>query len=407
MPYYTALPDGLITLDVNGGVLVNTSSTYLLNQFSNSDEFDGYDIPGDQGAGVSVSTGDSITLVDNDPSDSASDPTQESPSGTYYGDVTLSTLSVQALGITVEVNPIEGSLFQDDNGTFYIVTEDPIREDGEVSSRLGLTVTIPGIGPLPDTVLDLDLSELSENPLTSGVASSVQGLLDTVVVTVDADGTGSIIVNDFLPCFLASTLIETASGCRPVEHLKTGDLILTKDHGLRPIRWIGSRKLSKRDLVQLPHLRPIRIAAGALGHGKPERDLLVSPQHRILVHSKIAKNRFTTPEVLVAAKQLLLVSGIDYAEDLAEVEYFHFIFDEHEIVTSNGAETESLYTGREALKAMNASALREILDLFPHLKDQASDFRPKAARKLLSGREGRDLAYRHVHKKRDLLELSR
>lgn len=406
MPYYTALPDGLVTLDLGGGIVVDTSATYLLNDFSDSDEFDGYDVPGDQGAGVSVSPGDPITLVDDDPSDAATDPTQDSPSGTYYGDVTLSTASVVLLGITVEVNPISGSLFQADDGTFYIVTDDPIREDGAASPRLGLTVTVPGVPPLvPDTVLDIPLSGLADNPLTAPIAGLAQTALDTVVVTVDADGTGSIIVDDFLPCFVSGTLIETAEGCRPVEELRTGDMVLTKDHGLMPIRWVGSRKLTKGDLVLLPHLRPIRILAGALGHGKPERDLLVSPQHRILVHSKIAINMFAASEVLVAAKQLLLLDGIDYADDMAEVEYFHFIFDGHEIVMSNGAETESLYTGPQALKSMNASALREILNLFPELAHQDPDSPPPAARRLLSGREGRKLAHRHAQKHRQLLEL--
>ncbi|WP_022708566.1 Hint domain-containing protein [Paracoccus zeaxanthinifaciens] len=405
MPYYTALPDGLVTLDVSGGIVVDTNTTYLLNDFSDSDEFDEYDVPGNQGAGVSVSPGDPITLVDDDPSDAATDPTQNSPSGTYYGDVTLSTASIELLGITVEVNPISGSLFQADDGTFYIVTDDPIREDGAASPRLGLTVTVPAIPPLPDTVLDIPLSELATNPLTASIAGSVQTELDTVVVTVEADGTGSIIVDDFLPCFVSGTLIEAAEGCRPVEELRTGDMVLTKDHGLMPIRWVGSRKLTKGDLVLLPHLRPIRISAGALGHGKPERDLLISPQHRILVHSKIAINMFAASEVLVAAKQLLLLDGIDYADEVAEVEYFHIIFDGHEIVMSNGAETESLYTGPEALKSMSASALREILELFPELAHQDPASPLPAARRLLSGREGRKLAHRHAQKHRQLLEL--
>ncbi|WP_282602850.1 Hint domain-containing protein [Paracoccus sp. PARArs4] len=405
MPYYTALPDGLVTLDVSGGIVVDTNTTYFLNDFSDSDEFDEYDVPGNQGAGVSVSPGDPITLVDDDPSDAATDPTQNSPSGTYYGDVTLSTASIELLGITVEVNPISGSLFQADDGTFYIVTDDPIREDGAASPRLGLTVTVPAIPPLPDTVLDISLSELATNPLTASIAGSVQTELDTVVVTVEADGTGSIIVDDFLPCFVSGTLIEAAEGCRPVEELRTGDMVLTKDHGLMPIRWVGSRKLTKGDLVLLPHLRPIRISAGALGHGQPERDLLVSPQHRILVHSKIAINMFAASEVLVAAKQLLLSDGIDYADEVAEVEYFHIIFDGHEIVMSNGAETESLYTGPEALKSMSASALREILELFPELAHQDPASPPPAARRLLSGREGRKLAHRHAQKHRQLLEL--
>lgn len=76
-----------------------------------------------------------------------------------------------------------------------------------------------------------------------------------------------------------------------------------------------------------------------MGAGIPDRDLLVSPQHRVLVRSAIAQRMFGSSEVLVAAKQLLQLPGISLAEDVAGVSYVHLLFDRHEIVVSNGAET--------------------------------------------------------------------
>ena len=96
----------------------------------------------------------------------------------------------------------------------------------------------------------------------------------------------------------------------PVERLEIGDLIDTKDHGPREICWIGSRTLTKSELVATPKICPVRIKAGALGRGVPQRDLVVSPQHRILVRSAIAERMFGNPEVLVAAKHLLALEGI-------------------------------------------------------------------------------------------------
>ncbi len=94
--------------------------------------------------------------------------------------------------------------------------------------------------------------------------------------------------------------------------------------------------------------------AGALGPGHPARPLVVSPQHRILVRSAIAQRMFGSAEVLVAAKQLLSLDGIDVAQDLETVEYFHILFDRHEIVFAKGTETESLYTGPQALRGIAA-----------------------------------------------------
>ncbi|MDO5620383.1 MAG: Hint domain-containing protein [Paracoccus sp. (in: a-proteobacteria)] len=208
--------------------------------------------------------------------------------------------------------------------------------------------------------------------------------------------------NRFMPpCFTTGTLIDTPTGAVAVETLRPGDLVLTRDHGAQPVRWIGTRKLTAADLAAAPEMHPIRIAAGALGNGTPSTDLLVSPQHRILVRSAIAQKMFGTDEVLVAAKQLCQIDGIDIAQDAAQVEYVHILFDQHEVVISNGAETESLYTGPEALKSIGSAARDEIFSLFPELRGH--DYTPTSARPLPSGRLGRKLAVRHARNGKPLV----
>ncbi|WP_156127436.1 Hint domain-containing protein [Paracoccus sanguinis] len=198
-------------------------------------------------------------------------------------------------------------------------------------------------------------------------------------------------------CFAAGTLVRTPTGEVAVETLKVGDLVMTRDNGAQPVRWIDS---TRRALRRGSRLAPVRIRAGALGDNLPESDLLVSPQHRMLVRSAIAQRMFGTDEVLVAAKQLLQIDGIDIADDLDEVVYVHFIFDRHEIVYANGAESESLYTGPEALKTLSPQAREEILALFP---DLAEDALPEPARVLASGRLGRKLAVRHAQNDKPLV----
>lgn len=197
----------------------------------------------------------------------------------------------------------------------------------------------------------------------------------------------------FVSCFGKGTDIATPTGSVPVEALRVGDLVLTRDHGPQPVRWIGSKGLTPCVLFLSPHLRPIRIRKGALGVSCPARDLIVSPQHRVLVRSAIAQKMFGANEVLVAANQLLILDGIDIADDLVEVEYFHILFDRHEVVVSNGAETESLFTGPEALKAVSPAARDEILGIFPELENAGYQARP--ARTLAPGRMARNMAARH------------
>ncbi|KGJ20237.1 hemolysin [Paracoccus sanguinis] len=210
-----------------------------------------------------------------------------------------------------------------------------------------------------------------------------------------------MLYTDLVPCFAAGTMIDTPCGPVAVESIAVGDMVLTRDNGPQPVRWTASRSLDAGSLGRNGTLRPVRIKAGALGDGLPASDLLVSPQHRILVRSRIAQRIFGTDEILVAAKQLCQLDGIDIADDVTEVTYVHLLFDRHELVVSNGAETESLYTGPEALKAVGKAARFEILSLFPELLSKT--YTPPTARVLASGRMGRKLAVRHKQNERPLV----
>jgi len=149
--------------------------------------------------------------------------------------------------------------------------------------------------------------------------------------------------------------------------LTQGMLVWTKYDGYQPVRWIGMRQMSKTDLEAHANVRSIRIKAGALGQNMPERDLTVSPQHRILVNSKLARRLHGDDEMLVAAKHLLQVEGVDVELDMDSVTYVRFLFNRHQIVESEGAETESLFTVPEALKTADSAARVLILHLFPEL----------------------------------------
>lgn len=160
------------------------------------------------------------------------------------------------------------------------------------------------------------------------------------------------------PCFAAGTLIEAKGGPRLVETLKAGDLILTADNGLQPLRWAGKRAVSG-----LGSTAPILIKAGALGN---YRDLLVSPQHRMLVHDWRAEVYFGNAQVLVAAKHLVNGTTIRPAAR-AQVTYVHLVFDRHEVIFAEGAASESLHLAAESLASLGADTLAELTCFFPEL----------------------------------------
>ena len=181
-----------------------------------------------------------------------------------------------------------------------------------------------------------------------------------------------------IACFTSGTLIATESGARAIEDLMLEDRVLTMDCGLQPVRWIGKRRLAQSELGQRPELRPIIIRKGALGHNHPADDLMVSPQHRILLRSRVAKRMFGHTEILVPAIKLLDLDGVDRALECESVTYFHLMLDSHQVIFANGQPTESLYAGPEAMKALQPAAYLELITLFPELRQ--NDFRPVPAR---------------------------
>lgn len=174
------------------------------------------------------------------------------------------------------------------------------------------------------------------------------------------------IENIIIPCFTPGTRIATIRGEVLVEDLEVGDRIITRDNGIQDIRWIGTRSLTRTEMLGQQNLLPIRIRQGALGNGLPERDMMVSPNHRMLVASEKAAFFFEEREVLVAAKHLVGMPGVEVA-DVADVTYIHFMFDHHEVVLSDGTWSESFQPGDQTIGGLDQDQRDELLTLFPEL----------------------------------------
>ncbi|MDC0738560.1 Hint domain-containing protein [Cognatishimia sp. SS12] len=184
-------------------------------------------------------------------------------------------------------------------------------------------------------------------------------------------------------CFAQDTMIATISGERSVQGLREGDKIITRDNGLQEICWIGHKTVT---LADKPKLRPIRIKAGSLGHNQPERDIYVSPNHRMLIANDTTSLLFDERETLVAAKHLVGRDGVDIAE-ATSVSYYHILFENHEVVLGNGAWSESFQPGDYSMDTLEDAQRREIYGLFPELKDSAALGGYAAARRSLNKKE--------------------
>ena len=204
----------------------------------------------------------------------------------------------------------------------------------------------------------------------------------------DPDGGNAIpLIRDFdhrdsIICFTQDTLIKTPQGERRIETLVPGDLVVTYDNGVQPIRWIGQNTVRGTG-----PLAPINFSRGVMGN---HRDLLVSPQHRMLVQGYRAELLFGESEVLVPAKSL--VNDFNVTTHYGGmVTYVHMLFDRHEMVIANGAPSESFYPGEQGLETLTDPAREELFRLFPELRSDVGSFGPMS-RTCVKGSEARALA---------------
>lgn len=206
----------------------------------------------------------------------------------------------------------------------------------------------------------------------------VRSSIDRSAPAVGARTAGGVI------CFTPGTEIMSPNGRVMIEDLRPGDRIQTKDNGPQEVQWVGQRRMSGARLHAMPHLRPIRFRANAMGKGRPDHELLVSPQHRMLVKGAAAKALFNTAEVLVAAEDLVNDHSITVDHSVRDVTYIHILLESHQVIWANGLETESFHPSNTALETVAQDQRAGLLSLLPGLKENPHIYGDYARRNLSS-----------------------
>ncbi len=218
-----------------------------------------------------------------------------------------------------------------------------------------VTINVPGVGNVTYTGITFYLADgRSVFTPTDGQVLQDGTFVSSTFVTTQ----GPLDVNDLgPPCFTKGTLIKTSQGEIPVEEIRVGDLVETLDHGAKPVIWIGRRTIEGSGAFA-----PVKIKAGILGS---RRDIRVSQQHRILLSGWHCELQFGHSEMLAAAKHLVDGQSITIGP-VAEIEYFHILFDEHEIIWAEGMLCESFNPCGDYAR-QNRQVAAELHAIFPEL----------------------------------------
>lgn len=230
----------------------------------------------------------------------------------------------------------------------------------------GGTNYVDGGGGINTEQFSGNLSQYSFNETSQGLVVSGEGAVDTLVSIQYLEFSDQTIA---APCFVAGSRIITAIGAVPVEQLRIGQMVRTVGNTFEPIVWLGHRHVSCEDHPCPTDVWPVCMRANALGDGKPERDIWLSPDHAVYIG-----------QVLIPIRQLINGATI-VQEPRAEVEYWHVELQRHSIILVEGLPVESYLDTGNREKFSNGARIEQ---LYPGLRLRT--FVPSMADRVNGGR---------------------
>ncbi len=287
-----------------------------------------------------------------------------------------------------------GTVYESDGSTLARVDGDYIYNDriyaenqivltGDDGSQITLYALESGgefIGYLPTTPLsrNVNYSYETHNVINDDELTGYNRYKYWQYVGEDETDAGSYsdIEGATVVCFTPNAQVTTPEGLRRIRKLNIGDQVLTRDRGYQTVRWIYRRRLSRFDLQKNPHLAPIVFERDALGPGCPKRRFKVSPQHRILIETHMSHLLFASHAILAPAKGLVNGDTVYQDQSCAPITYVHLMFDQHEVIETDGLYSESYHPGEWVLTASQTHVRQELFQIFPELETSLSAYGP-------------------------------
>ncbi|GHA41594.1 hypothetical protein GCM10008927_02470 [Amylibacter ulvae] len=270
------------------------------------------------------------------------------------------------------------------NGGDNIVLYDPDADEYVVATFNGDALDTP----------ETDYTGFSSTASLVGSGEDFGSDIDGFSIQRSGDGEDIFVNNvDSTPgamnfvCYAGRSFVQTPDGDKRIGTLRAGDLVTTVEHDDLPIRWIGKKRLNLTKPNTNARDFPVEIKRHALGKNKPNKTLLVSQQHRILIKGPIVQKLCCASEVLIAAKELTALNGIQIKTDQRQITYVHILLEDHQLLYVHGLEAETLYLGTETMRSLTDSGRKEVLAIFPELETLP----PETVKPVITGQNARRL----------------
>lgn len=279
-------------------------------------------------------------------------------------------------GTTVTLDDTGGrrNTFEDDDEENHVITDGggivPDGAEVEAESIIELRALDSMGNPIGPTITITVFSQGGNFSDVWGFSTDTALQNGVSYIKVGGSNTGDSRYNSFITCFGPGTLIRTPDGDMPVEEIERGQLVWTQDSGDIPVKWVGTTTVPASGAFA-----PVVFPPGSIGN---DAELVVSQEHRIFFTSAQAEVLFGQSDVLIAAKHLSGLPGVNIQER-DSITYTHLMFDTHQIIRSNGALTESFFLSAHSISGVTEDQRRELLQLFPSLDDALEEFGASAA----------------------------
>ena len=169
--------------------------------------------------------------------------------------------------------------------------------------------------------------------------------------------------------------VRTPCGPRRVEFVRKGDLIVTRDNALQPVRMIWTQTVTAAEVAADPSLAPVVLGPRAIGPMMPTRQLAVGRAHRLLIPGWRLEDEEDTTNCLVPARDVAGISDSAFVEKRDEdVTYYNLVFDKPQVFCANGLPIESFTPDDESIGETPEHVLEELRETFPDLSGELTDY---------------------------------
>lgn len=169
--------------------------------------------------------------------------------------------------------------------------------------------------------------------------------------------------------------VRTPCGARRIEFVRKGDLIVTRDSGLQPVRMVWTRTVTAAEIAADPSLAPVTLKPRAIGPMMPQRELSVGRAHRLLIPGWRLEDEEDTTACLVPARDVAGINDNAFVDRIdRDITYYNLVFDQPQVFCANGLPIESFSPDDETIAETPEAVLQQLREVFPERAPGFSDY---------------------------------